>query len=87
VLSSAVGALAEVPHYCALMRRIFDGLWDAFTTPLAAGAGSAGFQAIVSNPVAYAHVHIAEKTGAALHVCFPQPWVRTKAFPHPLFGR
>jgi hypothetical protein len=40
--------------------------------------------AIISNPVTYAHIHCAEALGVPLHLFFPQPWVPTKAFPHPL---
>ena len=41
-------------------------------------------QAIISNPVTYGHVHCAEALGIPLHLMFPQPWLPTKAFPHPL---
>ncbi|CAK4695883.1 unnamed protein product, partial [Aphanomyces euteiches] len=41
-------------------------------------------QAIISNPVTYGHVHVAEKLGVPLHIMFPQPWVPTQEFPHPL---
>ncbi|OQS07126.1 sterol 3-beta-glucosyltransferase [Thraustotheca clavata] len=40
--------------------------------------------AIISNPVTYGHIHVAEKLGVPLHIMFPQPWVPTEAFPHPL---
>ncbi|EQC33120.1 hypothetical protein SDRG_09108 [Saprolegnia diclina VS20] len=40
--------------------------------------------AIISNPVTYGHIHVAEKLGVPLHIMFPQPWVPTAAFPHPL---
>jgi UDP:flavonoid glycosyltransferase YjiC (YdhE family) len=40
--------------------------------------------AIISNPVTYAHIHCAEALGIPLHMMFPQPWTPTKAFPHPL---
>jgi UDP:flavonoid glycosyltransferase YjiC (YdhE family) len=40
--------------------------------------------AIISNPVTYGHIHCAEALGVPLHIMFPQPWVATKAFPHPL---
>ncbi|KAI9909569.1 hypothetical protein PsorP6_014822 [Peronosclerospora sorghi] len=41
-------------------------------------------QAIISNPVTYGHIHVAERLGVPLHIMFPQPWVPTTAFPHPL---
>jgi len=40
--------------------------------------------AIVSNPVSYGHIHVAEAVGVPLHIMFPQPWSPTRAFPHPL---
>ena len=40
--------------------------------------------AIISNPVTYGHIHCAEALGIPIHLMFPQPWVPTKAFPHPL---
>jgi hypothetical protein len=40
--------------------------------------------AIISNPVTYGHLHCAEALGIPLHLMFPQPWIPTKAFPHPL---
>ena len=40
--------------------------------------------AIIANPVSFAHVHIAEKLGIPLHLMFTMPWSPTQAFPHPL---
>lgn len=41
------------------------------------------FQAIIANPVAYGHIHCAEKLNCQLHLFFLQPWTPTIAFPHP----
>lgn len=82
-LRLAATMLDELPRYAAMMLRIFESCWDAFTAPF---ASHGPFQAIISNPATYAHFHIAEKTGLPLHIFFSQPWVRTKAFPHPLAG-
>ncbi|KAG3004568.1 hypothetical protein PC120_g18468 [Phytophthora cactorum] len=43
-------------------------------------------QAIIANPVSYGHIHVAERLGVPLHIMFPQTWVPTTAFPHPLFN-
>lgn len=40
--------------------------------------------AIISNPVSYGHIHVAEAISVPLHIMFPQPWSPTKCFPHPL---
>jgi hypothetical protein len=41
-------------------------------------------QAIISNPVTYGHIHVAEYLDVPLHLMFPQPWTPTESFPHPL---
>jgi UDP:flavonoid glycosyltransferase YjiC (YdhE family) len=40
--------------------------------------------AIISNPPAYANIHIAEKLAIPLHMMFTMPWSPTTAFAHPL---
>lgn len=40
--------------------------------------------AVISNPPAYANIHIAERLSVPLHVVFTMPWSPTTAFPHPL---
>ncbi|KAK9861526.1 hypothetical protein WJX84_001771 [Apatococcus fuscideae] len=41
-------------------------------------------EAIIANPVSYAHFHCADKLKVPLHLYFPFPWSPTKAFPHPM---
>jgi len=55
---------------------------DMPSTPLVVSAFLP--DAIISNPVTYGHIHCAEALGIPLHLMFPQPWIPTKAFPHPL---
>ncbi|OCF77518.1 hypothetical protein I204_01506 [Kwoniella mangroviensis CBS 8886] len=40
--------------------------------------------AIISNPPAFGHIHIAEALGLPLHMTFTMPWSPTTAFNHPL---
>ena len=40
--------------------------------------------AIISNPISYGHIHMAEFLSVPLHIFFPQPWYPTSCFPHPL---
>jgi sterol 3beta-glucosyltransferase len=40
--------------------------------------------AIIANPPAYGHVHVAEYLKVPLHIFFTMPWTATSAFPHPL---
>lgn len=40
--------------------------------------------AIIANPVSFAHYHCAEKLGIPLHLVFTFPYTPTTSFPHPL---
>ncbi|XP_016501973.1 sterol 3-beta-glucosyltransferase UGT80A2 isoform X1 [Nicotiana tabacum] len=40
--------------------------------------------AIVANPPAYGHMHVAEALKVPLHIFFTMPWTPTSEFPHPL---
>ncbi|KAJ4799432.1 Sterol 3-beta-glucosyltransferase [Rhynchospora pubera] len=40
-------------------------------------------QAIIANPPAYGHAHVAEALGVPLHIFFTMPWTPTNDFPHP----
>ncbi|KAJ3682429.1 hypothetical protein LUZ60_015002 [Juncus effusus] len=41
-------------------------------------------QAIIANPPAYGHMHVAEALGVPIHIFFTMPWTPTCEFPHPL---
>lgn len=40
--------------------------------------------AIIANPPAYGHTHVAEYLNVPLHIFFTMPWTPTSDFPHPL---
>ncbi|XP_020234759.1 sterol 3-beta-glucosyltransferase UGT80A2 [Cajanus cajan] len=40
--------------------------------------------AIIANPPAYGHTHVAEYLKVPLHIFFTMPWTPTSEFPHPL---
>ncbi|KAK4758721.1 hypothetical protein SAY87_020022 [Trapa incisa] len=40
--------------------------------------------AIIANPPAYGHTHVAEALNIPLHIFFTMPWTPTSEFPHPL---
>ncbi|PIM98351.1 UDP-glucuronosyl and UDP-glucosyl transferase [Handroanthus impetiginosus] len=40
--------------------------------------------AIIANPPAYGHTHVAEALKVPLHIMFTMPWTPTSEFPHPL---
>jgi sterol 3beta-glucosyltransferase len=64
---------------------IIASTWPACTEPSPQDDERRPFLAdcIISNPVVYSHVHLAEALGAHLHLMFPQPWIPTMEFPHP----
>ncbi|CEG42615.1 sterol 3-beta [Plasmopara halstedii] len=80
----------DVPRNLQMIDEILHSTWPAVTSadPDGGGVGIKGppfrAQAIISNPVTYGHIHVAERLGVPLHIMFPQPWVPTIAFPHPL---
>ncbi|CAI5738027.1 unnamed protein product [Peronospora destructor] len=80
----------DVPRNMQMVEDILYSTWPAVAEedPDGGGPGIPGkpfrAQAIISNPVTYGHIHVAERLGVPLHIMFPQPWVPTTAFPHPL---
>ncbi|KAF0693767.1 Aste57867_15266 [Aphanomyces stellatus] len=77
----------DLPKNVAMIDEILHSTWPAVSSPDPEGDPTlAPFraQAIISNPVTYGHIHVAEKLGVPLHIMFPQPWVPTQEFPHPL---
>ncbi|KAJ0963636.1 hypothetical protein J5N97_028758 [Dioscorea zingiberensis] len=41
-------------------------------------------EAIIANPPAYGHTHVAEAMQIPIHIIFTMPWTPTSEFPHPL---
>ncbi|GMF42527.1 unnamed protein product [Phytophthora fragariaefolia] len=80
----------HVPRNMQMINEIVFSTWPAVSEPDPDGGGPGvpgqpfRAQAIIANPVSYGHVHVAERLGVPLHIMFPQPWVPTMAFPHPL---
>ncbi|TMW59526.1 hypothetical protein Poli38472_004595 [Pythium oligandrum] len=80
----------DVPRNVQMIDEILNSTWPAVSAadPDGNGKGIPGrpFQAnaIISNPVTYGHIHVAERLGVPLHIMFPQPWVPTTVFPHPM---
>eukprot|EP00250_Pteridium_aquilinum_P011371 c20019_g1_i1 orf=907-3429(+) len=66
------------------LKAIMNSLLPACTK--ADGDSGAPFKAgaIIANPPAYGHVHVAECLDVPLHIFFTMPWTPTNEFPHPL---
>ncbi|KAL9667025.1 hypothetical protein QQ045_001370 [Rhodiola kirilowii] len=66
------------------LKSIIESLLPACTEPDLETGLPFKAQAIISNPPAYGHAHIAEAFGVPLHIFFTMPWTPTYEFPHPL---
>eukprot|EP00595_Chromulina_sp_UTEXLB2642_P003086 CAMPEP_0196763528 /NCGR_PEP_ID=MMETSP1095-20130614/4257_1 /TAXON_ID=96789 ORGANISM="Chromulina nebulosa, Strain UTEXLB2642" /NCGR_SAMPLE_ID=MMETSP1095 /ASSEMBLY_ACC=CAM_ASM_000446 /LENGTH=1269 /DNA_ID=CAMNT_0042116921 /DNA_START=178 /DNA_END=3987 /DNA_ORIENTATION=- len=86
IIPSLADLINEVPKNLAMLSEIIHSCWGACVNPDPDDETKRQFiaDAIISNPVTYGHIHCAEALGIPLHLMFPQPWLPTKAFPHPL---
>ncbi|EPS66136.1 hypothetical protein M569_08639, partial [Genlisea aurea] len=66
------------------VQAIVESLLPACTEPDPVTGEPFKAQAIIANPPAYGHTHLAEALGIPLHIFFTMPWTPTYAFPHPL---
>lgn len=76
------------PAKLAMLREVILSLWPAVSAkdPYEFEAAPFLADAIIANPPCIGHVHVAEALGVPLHMMFPQPWLPTRAFPHPMSG-
>ncbi|KAL1357745.1 hypothetical protein HN51_009617 [Arachis hypogaea] len=66
------------------LKAIVDSLLPACTAPDLETGVPFRAQAIIANPTACGHVHVAEALGVPIHIFFTMPWTPTYQFPHPL---
>ncbi|KAL8167350.1 hypothetical protein V2J09_008849 [Rumex salicifolius] len=66
------------------LRSIIESLLPACTEPNIETGAPFRAQAIIANPPAYGHTHVAEALGVPLHIFFTMPWTPTYEFSHPL---
>ena len=92
-MPTSIELLKEVPYNYTMTVDIMKSCWAACTgssnnsnNSNSSNSSNNKYRAdaIIANPVSYGHIHCAEALGIPLHLMFPQPWVATKAFPHPL---
>ncbi|KAG8808953.1 hypothetical protein FRC17_003685, partial [Serendipita sp. 399] len=67
-----------------MLGEILTGCWDACIQTDPSSPKPFVADAIISNPPAFAHIHLAEALGIPLQLSFTMPWSPTTAFPHPL---
>ncbi|ORY31586.1 glycosyltransferase family 1 protein [Naematelia encephala] len=63
---------------------MLDGFFESTYKPDAASGRPFAADAIISNPPAFAHIHVAEALGLPLLMTFTMPWSPTVSFKHPL---
>ncbi|KAG8378097.1 hypothetical protein BUALT_Bualt08G0102800 [Buddleja alternifolia] len=82
------GLIPSAPGEISIQRKqikaIIESLLPACTEPDPINGEPFRAQAIIANPPAYGHAHLAEALGVPLHIFFTMPWTPTYAFPHPL---
>ncbi|KAL3504488.1 hypothetical protein ACH5RR_034329 [Cinchona calisaya] len=66
------------------LKAIIASLLPACTEPDVETGEPFRAQAIIANPPAYGHVHVAEALSVPIHIFFTMPWTPTYEFPHPL---
>ncbi|VFQ80150.1 unnamed protein product [Cuscuta campestris] len=82
------GLVPSAPGEIAVQRKqlkaIIESLLPACTEPDIETGQPFRVQAIIANPPAYGHVHVAEALEVPIHIFFTMPWTPTYEFPHPL---
>nr|GEW04068.1 sterol 3-beta-glucosyltransferase UGT80A2-like isoform X2 [Tanacetum cinerariifolium] len=75
---------SEIQIQRSQIKDIVFSLLPACTKPDPDTNVSFNVDAIIANPPAYGHTHVAEALKVPLHIFFTMPWTPTSEFPHPL---
>ncbi|XP_073297458.1 sterol 3-beta-glucosyltransferase UGT80A2-like isoform X2 [Primulina huaijiensis] len=75
---------SEIHLQRSQIKEIIFSLLPACTSPDPDTNISFKVDAIIANPPAYGHTHVAEALKVPLHIFFTMPWTPTSEFPHPL---
>ncbi|KAL2846895.1 UDP-Glycosyltransferase/glycogen phosphorylase [Aspergillus pseudoustus] len=67
-----------------MVREMLGGFWRSCIEPDMHTQVPFVADAIIANPLSFAHVHCAQALSIPVHLMFTMPWSSTKAFPHPL---
>ncbi|XP_021652258.2 sterol 3-beta-glucosyltransferase UGT80A2 isoform X2 [Hevea brasiliensis] len=77
-------APSEIPIQRHQIREIIFSLLPACVEPDPETNVQFEADAIIANPPAYGHTHVAERLKVPIHIFFTMPWTPTSEFPHPL---
>ncbi|XP_068477661.1 sterol 3-beta-glucosyltransferase UGT80A2 isoform X2 [Phaseolus vulgaris] len=75
---------SEIPIQRNQMKEIINSLLPACKEPDIDSGVPFKAEAIIANPPAYGHTHVAEALNIPIHIFFTMPWTPTTEFPHPL---
>ncbi|KAL0461036.1 UNVERIFIED_CONTAM: Sterol 3-beta-glucosyltransferase UGT80A2 [Sesamum latifolium] len=75
---------SEIPIQRNQMKEIIYSLLPACKEPDIDSGIPFKADAIIANPPAYGHTHVAEALKVPIHIFFTMPWTPTSEFPHPL---
>ncbi|XP_017626236.1 sterol 3-beta-glucosyltransferase UGT80A2-like [Gossypium arboreum] len=75
---------SEIPIQRNQIKEIIYSLLPACKDPDPDSAIPFKADAIIANPPAYGHTHVAEALKVPIHIFFTMPWTPTSEFPHPL---
>ncbi|XP_075648588.1 sterol 3-beta-glucosyltransferase UGT80A2 [Castanea sativa] len=75
---------SEIPIQRNQMKDIIYSLLSACRDPDMDTNVAFKADAIIANPPAYGHTHVAEALKVPIHIFFTMPWTPTSEFPHPL---
>ncbi|KAI3506906.1 hypothetical protein L1887_21537 [Cichorium endivia] len=75
---------SEIPVQRSQMKDIIFSLLPACKEPDLDTGIPFKAEAIIANPPAYGHTHVAEALKIPIHIFFTMPWTPTSEFPHPL---
>ncbi|XP_038979477.1 sterol 3-beta-glucosyltransferase UGT80A2-like isoform X2 [Phoenix dactylifera] len=77
-------APSEIPVQRKEIKEIIFSLLQACKDPDVDTGVCFKADAIIANPPAYGHTHVAEALKVPIHIFFTMPWTPTNEFPHPL---
>ncbi|KAJ3678573.1 hypothetical protein LUZ60_002376 [Juncus effusus] len=77
-------APSEIPIQRKQIKDIISSLLPACRDPDVDTGIAFKPDAIIANPPAYGHIHVAEALKVPIHIFFTMPWTPTSEFPHPL---
>ncbi|GAB4830193.1 hypothetical protein Ancab_019835 [Ancistrocladus abbreviatus] len=75
---------SEIPTQRQQIKQIIYSLLPACKDPDVYSGIPFKADAIIANPPAYGHTHVAEALKVPIHIFFTMPWTPTSEFPHPL---